>query len=221
MKVTVEMLQNLGVCGPASTYVGQWFIDNNVDIIDYDLGMAYLKSLIGPGQAWINENVSDEDHADYANWIAWYEKLPYTLEAITYFGDHIVENTFKTTADSFLHESIEEARAHIERIMNEIRDDYMSKAVLNGVLLDNEGNETWIRINNPYKEDLSSYQSFVWHDMATGMNNKTSSRTAAIAYYDVIIDQVNTMLTDYRNGINIQQLYYDEARKYQVWVTVE
>lgn len=219
------MLRAMGACDPGAGsndgYISQWFIQNGVDIIDYDLSMEILKSHATTGQRWIEENATDTVHNDFQNWVTWYEKLPQKLEAITYFGDHIIENTFMTTVDNLLHESIEEARSHIERTMNEIRDDYMSKAVLNGVLLDNEGNETWIRLNNPYKEDLSSYQAFVWHDMATGINNKTSSRTAAVAYYDVIIDKVNTMLTDYRNGIKIQQLYYDEARKYQVWVTVE
>jgi len=221
MKVTVEMLQNLGVCGPASTYVGQWFVDNNVQIIDYDLGMAYLKSLIGHGQAWINENVADEDHADYINWIAWYEKLPTDIRAITYFGDHIIENTFKVTADDSLHESIEAARAHIARLVNELRDDYNNKIILNGVYLNEEGYETWEVINNPYKENLSRFTSFVWHDPETGINNRTNSATAAIAYYDMIHNTYNTMIDQYRDACKIQQQYMDEARKYTVWVTVE
>lgn len=221
MKVSVEMLKNLGACGPASIYVGQWFVDNNIEIIDYDLGMAHLKSLIAHGQAWISENISGEDHADYRNWIAWYEKLPTTLEAITYFGDHHVENTFRTLSDGLMHESIEQARAHIERVTHEIKTDYYERLVLNGVIVDNEGNETWVKINNPYKDNLDQYNHFVWHDISTGLNNKTTSRTAAIVYYDSIMNYVDTMIQDYRSSNKIQQLYYDEARKYQVWVTVE
>jgi len=221
MKVTVEMLQNLGACGPGMTYVAQWFIDNNVQIIDYDLGMAYLKSLIDHGQAWIHENVADEDHADYVNWIKWYHELPKDLRALTYFGDHFVENTFKVTIDHSLHESVEAARTHIARLVNEVSDDYMSKVVLNGVYLNEEGYETWEVINNPYKENLLRFGSFIWHDPITGLNNRTTSATAAIAYYDMVHDKYTSLIQQFRDSCKIEQQYMDEARKYTIWVTVE
>ncbi len=194
---------------------------NNVTTIDYDQALTVLKSFKDAGQVWIDENLSDAPHSNYDGWIKWMEDLSTRVEAITYFGDHIVENTFRCTADDSLHESIEAARAHIARLINELRDDYNSKIILNGVYLNEEGYETWEVINNPYKENLSRFSSFVWHDLATGLNNRTNSATAAIAYYDMIHNTYHTMIDQYRDSCKIQQQYMDEARKYTVWVTVE
>ena len=176
---------------------------------------------MGHGQAWINENVSEQDHSDYANWIAWYEKLPTMLEAITYFGDHIVENTFMTIPDGLLHGSIESARAHNDRVVNELRDDYITKIVLNGVNIDSEGNETWIKIKDPNTEDLSQYEAFVYHDILTGLNTKTESETEAVTHYNNTIEYVNNITASYRASCSIQQRYMDEAAKYTIWVKVE
>jgi len=220
MKVTVEMLQNLGVCGPASTYVGQWFIDNNVQIIDYDLGMAHLKSLMSHGQAWINQNVTEEEHADYVNWIAWYEKLPTTLEAITYFNDHVVENTFSVTADDTLHESLTAALSHVDRLVNELRDDYITKLVINGVVINNNGSETWIKINDVHNDDLSSFSYFICHDIFTGINHKIHEKEVMLSHYTSLLDYIENMVANFKNSVKIKQKYTDESGKYSVWVTV-
>lgn len=110
---------------------------------------------------------------------------------------------------------------HIARLVNETSDDYMSKVILNGVYLNEEGYETWEVIKNPYKENLSRFISFIWHDPITGLNNRTTSATAAIAYYDMVHDKYTSLLQQFRDSCKIQQQYMDEARKYTIWVTVE
>lgn len=221
MKVSVKMLQDLGVCGPASTYVGQWFIDNNIQIIDYDLGMKHLKSLMGHGQAWINENVSDTEHADYVNWIEWYAKLPTTLEAITYFNDHIVENTFQVTADYTLHDSLDGAVSHARRLVNELKDDYLTKIVVNGVALNEDGAETWLKINDVNNDDLSQFSYFICHDIFTGVNHKVEDKDSMLLHYTELLNYVETMTTNFKNSIEIKQKYMCEAEKYTIWVKVD
>lgn len=220
MKVTVEMMKNLGMCGPASEYVGQWFVDNNIEIIDYDLGMYHLKSLISHGQNWIKENVSDEEHSDYVNWIAWYEKLPTMLEALTYFNDHVVENTFKTTSDDLLHESLQAARSHKERLVNELYDDYVTKLVVNGVVTNSDGTETWEVITDLENGDLSKYSCFVCNDIFTGLNHKISTKEEALSHINELRAYVNNIVDQFRESIIIKQRYVDESGKYSIWVTV-
>lgn len=217
MKVTVKMLQDLGVCGPASIYVGQWFIDNNIEIIDYDLGMKHLKSLIGHGQEWINANVADEDHADYINWIQWYANLPSMPEAIMYFGDHIEENLY-ITPDGFLHESLESAKEYIKRMYQEMRDDHQSKRVINGIKIGPSGAETWEQIDLA-TADLSQYQEFVWHDSNTGLNNRTTSPTVA-AIFDAEQRKVLDLIDAAERAVVIKRKITDSDNKYSVWVEV-
>lgn len=218
MKVTVKMLQDLGVCGPASIYVGQWFIDNNIEIIDYDLGMKHLKSLIGHGQAWINENVADEDHADYINWIQWYANLPSMPEAIMYFGDHIEENLFSTT-DGLMHESLEAAQAHRKRVYQEIRDDHASKRVINGIKKNPNGSETWQAIDIE-KIDVNDFDEFAWHNSQTGLNHRTSSPSIALMFnmeQSKILDDINEAE---RTSVIMRKIT-DSDRKYSVWINAE
>lgn len=219
MKVTVEMMKNLGMCGPATDYVGQWFVDNNIEIIDYDLGMYHLKSLMTHGQNWIKENVTDEEHSDYVNWISWYEKLPTNLEALTYFGDHIVENTFKTSNDNLLHGSLQEAIDHKERIVNELSDDYVTKLIINGVVVNEDGSETWLKCDIE-NDDTSKFSYFMCNDIFTGLNHKVDDKEEALSHKKDLDQRVNDIIENFRNSIKIQQRYTDESGKYSIWVDV-
>jgi hypothetical protein len=219
MKLTLKMLKDLGVCDEAYAYCENlWLEYGEYDAsYDYDFGMNLVLSR---DDFRIAAENGGPGHATYEGWINWFDKLKYRKDAITYFNDHIVENTFRVTSDGTLHESLNAARLHIDRITNELRDDYVTKIVLNGVIVDG-ANETWIRINDIENEDLSVFDHFIFHDIFTGINHKIYEKDPAINYRNYLLYYVDGMILGHKNSIKIEQKYTDESGKYSIWVFVE
>lgn len=217
MRITYEMVADLGACYGAGEMFKR-FMAAFGNEIDYDDGYEIMLNMKDQMQAYIDANNIKETPE---MWLKWTYDLRHNPKAITYFNDHIVENTYKTNFDGLLHESLDAARAHIERSIYETRLNYHENILINGVVLNNDGTESWHKIENPYKQSLDGYSYFIWHDILNGTNNRTSSQTAAIAYYDLMMAYTDTSLQTYRDSIKISQSYWDNTRRHQVWVDVE
>jgi len=218
MKVSMQMLRDLGVCKGAQQYIGAWFAANNVEVIDYDYALQTLLHHQLAGQAWIDENYAGPEHSDYGGWIKWMRGLTSRYDAISYFGDHIQENLFRTE-DNCLYETLSAAQAHRARVYQELRDDHASKKVINGVKRASSGVETWSVIDLQ-TADVTEFDAFVWHDAETGLNHRTVSPTVA-AVFDAeqkkILDAINAA----EQASKIKRKITDESGQYSIWVEVE
>ena len=218
MKVSMQMLRDLGVCDGANAYIGAWFAANNVEVIDYAYALQTLLDHQEAGQSWIDANYAGTDHSDYAGWVAWMRALATRPEAITYFGDHIEEDLFRTS-DGQLHETLEAARDHDRRRYAELRQHHAAARVINGVRLGEGGAETW-EVVDPARDDLAGFDAFVWHDSTTGLNHRTDRAAEAVSF-DAAQAKVLDTIEATARAARIEQKITDESGAFGVWVAVD
>lgn len=217
MKINMQMLCDLGVCGGAQAFIGAWFAGNRISEIKYDEALKQLIAHQEEGQDWIDANTTDEEHSDYNGWVKWMRDLSTRPEAIMYFGDHIEENLFQTS-DGYLYDTLQGAKDHISRGFQELKGDYQALAVVNGVTVDSDGVETW-RVIDFASANPSDYNAFVWHDISTGANHRTVSPTVAAAFHanhKVRLDEINKL----EQNSTIKRKITDESGEFSVWVVV-
>jgi hypothetical protein len=217
MKVSMQMLRDLGVCEGANQYIGAWFAANNVEVIDYAFALQTLLEYQEAGQAWIDANYAGTEHSDYAGWVTWMRGLAARPEAITYFGDHIAEDLFRT-ADGKRHDSLEAARAHDQSRFAQLRRDHGAARVINGVRFGAGGSETW-EVVDPARDDLAGFDAFVWHDSVTGLNHRAESAAEAIAF-DAAQAKALDAIDAAERAAPIEQRITDESGAFSVWVAV-
>ena len=215
MKVSMQMLRDLGVCDGADQYIGNWFAAHNVETIDYDDALNTLLQYQDAGQDWIDQNYPDTEHSDFTGWVKWMRDLPSRYEAITYFGDHIAENLFRT-ADGHLHETMLAAQDHRRRMFAELRQGHAAARVINGVKVGASGAETW-EVVDLASVDLAAYDAFVWHDSTTGLNHRTQSAAEAMAFDEQqaeVLDAIDAS----EAAAQIEQRIIDESGVFAVWI---
>lgn len=217
MKVSMQMLRDLGVCDGADQYIGNWFAAHNVETIDYEEALNTLLQYQDAGQDWIDQNYPDTEHSDFAGWVKWMRDLPLRYEAITYFGDHIAENLFRTS-DGHLHETLLSAQEHRQRMFAELRQGHAEARVINGVKVGAAGAETW-EVVNLASVDLASYDAFVWHDSTTGLNHRTQSAAEAMAF-DAEQAKVLDAIDESEAAAQIEQRITDASGVFHVWIPV-
>jgi hypothetical protein len=220
MKITMQMLRDLGVCEGALTYIGNWFTANGHTEIDYNFALTELKAHAVPGQDWIDETYPDgtPDGTDYADWINWMRDLPTREDAITYHGDHVWTESYRTH-DDLTHDSLTAAQEHRARIFAEIRADYERGRVINGVRPEPNGAETW-EVIDITSTDLTPYVAFVWHDTRTGLNHRTESPTIA-AVFDAEQRLMLTQIDEAEANAKIARKLMDESGEFSIWVEVQ
>ena len=216
MNVSMQMLRDLGVCGGADQYIGNWFAAHNVEIIDYEEALNTLLQYRDAGQDWIDRNYPDTDHSDFTGWVKWMRDLPLRYEAITYFGDHIAENLFRT-ADGHLHETLLAAQDHRRRMFAELRQGHAAARVINGVKAGPAGAETW-EVVDLASVDLTSYSACVCHDSTTGLNHRTHNAAAAMAF-DAEQAKVLDAIDASESAAQIEQRITDASGVFSVWVS--
>ncbi|PWG16153.1 hypothetical protein [Salibaculum griseiflavum] len=217
MKVSMQMLRDLGVCDGANAYIGAWFAANDVEVIEYAVALQTLLDHQEAGQSWIDANYAGTAHSDYAGWVTWMRALATRPDAITYFGDHILEDLFRT-GDGQLHETLAAACAHDQSRFAALRRDHAAARVINGVRFGEGGSETW-EVVDPARDDLAGFDAFVWHDSATGLNHRTQSATEAIAF-DAAQAKTLDAIDAAQRAAPIEQRITDESGAFRVWVAV-
>ena len=150
--------------------------------------------------------------------LKWCHELRTRPEAITYFGDHVEENLFRT-ADGHLHESLAAAQDHRRRSFAEQRRDHAAGRVINGVRLRPEGAETW-EVVDPAISALAEFDAFVWHDSTTGLNHRTESIEEAVAF-DAEQAKVLEQIDAAEAAARIERRIADQSGAFAVWVGVE
>jgi|GEM_PF-834920 hypothetical protein len=215
MKVSMQMLRELGVCDGADQYIGNWFVAHNVETIDYEAALNTLLQYQDAGQDWIDQNYPDTDHSDFVGWVKWMRDLPLRYDAITYFGDHIAENLFRT-ADGHLHETLLAAQDHRRRMFAELRQSHAAARVINGVKGGATGAETW-EVVDLASVDLAAYDAFVWHDSTTGLNHRTQSAAEAVAF-DAEQAGVLEAIDAAETAAQIERRITDESGTFHVWI---
>jgi hypothetical protein len=214
MRTSLQFFKDMGVCDGAYAFLEAWFVANGVTNHDYLAGYEMLESL---PEFYSAIDSGGPDHNTVDGWLKWAYELRTRPEAIMYFGDHIEENFF-VTLDGFIHESLDAAVQHRKRVFDELRADYTEKLVVNGVITHEDQTETWQRVDLS-TEDLSRYDSFVWHDHSTGLNNKTDSAEEAAAR---LLEQQKILnnIADSEAASFIRQKITDESGQYSVLVQV-
>ena len=188
-----------------------------MDVIDYEEALNTLLLYQGAAQDWIDRNYPGTDYSDFAGWIKWMRDLPSRYEAISYFGDHIEENLFRT-ADGQTHESLEAAQDYDRRRYSELKADHGAGRVINGVRSGEAGAETW-EVVHPDQDDLTGFDAFVWHDSTTGLNHRTASLVEAMAF-DAQQGKILAAIDDAEAGAQIERRISDESGEFAVWVAV-
>jgi|AntRauMFilla1563_2_1112583.scaffolds.fasta_scaffold21515_2 hypothetical protein len=215
MKITMQMLCDLGVCDGAQSFIGAWFAANKITAIDYAAALQQLIAHQQQGQDWIDAYAPGTAHSDYNGWITWMRDLPTRPEAIMYFGDHIAENLFRT-ADGHLHETLLAAQDHCRRMFAELRQSHAAARVINGVKVGATVAETWEVVNSDHT-DLTAYDAFVWHDSTTGLNHRTDSVAEAVAFdaeQANVLDQIDAA----EAAAQIERRITDESGTFHVWI---
>jgi beta-glucanase (GH16 family) len=215
MKITMQMLCDLGVCDGAQSFIGAWFAANKITEIDYTVALQQLIAHQQQGQDWIDANTADTAHSDYNGWIAWMRDLPTRPAAIMYFGDHIEEDMFRTT-DGHLHDTLAAAQDHRRRSFAALRQDHAAARIINGVTISAAGAETW-QVVDPGHDDLTGFDAFIWHDSTTGLNHRTDSVAQAMAFDAAqanVLDQIDAA----EAAAQIERRITDESGVFHVWV---
>ena len=153
-----------------------------------------------------------------AGWLKWCHDLRTRHEAITYFGDHIEENLYRTS-DGHLHETYEAAADHRRRVFSELRRDHSAARVINGVRLGEHGAEVWEVVVSS-SGDLAGYDAFVWHNSSTGLNHRTESLDEAILFNSEqakILERINAA----EAAAGIERRISDESGQFAIWVGVD
>lgn len=217
MKVSMQMLRDLGVCDGADQYIGNWFAEAGVEIIDYDYALKTLLQYQEAGQDWIDQNYPDTEHSDFTGWVKWMRGLALRYEAITYFADHIEESLFRT-ADGQIHESLDSAQDYDRRRFAALKQDHAAARVINGVRIGDNGAEIWERVD-PARDDLAGFDAFIWHDSTNGLNHRAESWDEAMAF-DAAQAQVLAQIDTAEAASRIERRITDESGAFSVWVCI-
>jgi hypothetical protein len=216
MKTSLQFFKDMGVCDGAYAVLERVFQATGVTEFDYAQGYDVMLSMMD--QLEIEAAQSDDpDHASADGWLQWCYDLRNRAEAITYFGDHIEEDLFRT-ADGQLHDALEAARAHDQTRFAVLRRDHAAARVINGVRFGEGGSETW-EVVDPARDDLAVYDAFVWHDSATGLNHRAKSAAEAIAF-DAAQAKTLDAIDAAERAAPIEQRITDESGAFSVWVAV-
>jgi hypothetical protein len=216
LKTTLQFFKDMGVCDGAYQTLQRFFDAAGITTLDYTQGYQLMLGMMDEIAVEAAQS-ADPNHATAQGWLKWTYELRTRPEAIMYFGDHIEENFF-VTLDGFIHESLDAAVQHRKRVFDELRADYTEKLVVNGVITHEDQTETWQRVDLS-TEDLSRYDSFVWHDHSTGLNNKTDSAEEAAAR---LLEQQKILnnIADSEAASFIQRKITDESGQYSILVQV-
>jgi hypothetical protein len=159
----------------------------------------------------------DPAHANVEGWLKWCFDLRTRPEAITYFGDHIEEDLFRT-ADGELHASLEAAQDHRRRLFDNLRQDHSAHCVINGVKIGANASETW-EVIDPAHANLAAYDAFVCHDSLTGLNHRASTPEEVMAFHaghDEVLETVNQA----EAAAKIERRITDASGEFALWVGV-
>lgn len=217
MRTSLKFFKDMGICDGAYTVLEQIFQNAGVTEFDYSAGYQMMLGMMGQIEQAATQS-TDPSHATAEGWLAWCYNLRTRPEAIMYFGDHIEENLFRTS-DGATHESLIAAKDHRKRIFNELRLDHAAVHVINGVIIGENGSETW-QVIDYETGDLSQYSEFIWHDSSTGLNRRTKDLSEAIAYRNekaAILDEIDKS----ESFSPILRKITDESGEYSVWITVD
>ena len=216
MKTTLQFFKDMGVCDGAYAVLERVFRSAGVTEFDYAQGYEVMLGMMDQ-LALEAAQSTDTTHASADGWLKWAHDLRYRPEAITYFGDHIEENLFRTE-DGHLHETLAAAQDHRRRSFAEQRRDHAAARVINGVRLGPGGVETW-EVVDPSDTALAGYDAFVWHDSTTGLNHRTESLDEAVAY-DAEQAKVLEEIDAAEVAARIKRQIRDESGAFAVWVEV-
>lgn len=217
MRTSLQFFKDLGVCDGAYAVLERVFAQAGVTEFDYALGYEVMLGMMD--QLEIDAAESGEDGHDTAQgWLSWCHELRNRADAIMYFGDHIEENIFKTS-DGYLHENLQAAQEHRRRRLNEVRMDYERSHTLNGVKSESSGAETWVTIT-PGAVDETEFDSFVWHDVRTGLNHYSGNLAEAEAAHNDQREVIEALLAD-ESGSPIERRIKDNTEQYMVWIPAE
>ena len=221
MKTTLQFFKDMGVCDGAYGVLERFFRTAGVTEFDYAQGYQIM---LGMMEQLEREAAQSEDpaHATVEGWLKWCFDLRSRPEALTYFGDHIEEDLFRT-ADGELHQSLEAAQDHRRRLFDALRQDHAAHCVINGVRISADASETWEVIDldrADHTADLDDYDAFVCHDSLTGLNHRTATPAEAIAFHaghGEVLDTIDRA----EAAATIQRRITDESGEFALWVGVQ
>ena len=216
MKTTLQFFKDMGVCDGAYAVLERVFRSAGVTEFDYAQGYEVMLGMMDQ-LALEAAQSPDTTHASADGWLKWAHDLRYRPEAITYFGDHIEDNLFRT-ADGQVFDSLAAAQASRAEVYATLRRDHAAARVINGVRTGAGGAETW-QVVHPGLDDLSSYDAFVWHDSVTGLNHRTDDVAEALAF-DAAQAAILRAIDQAEQAARIERRIRDETGAFAVWVAV-
>ena len=216
MRTSLQFFRDLGVCDGAYEALEDVFNSAGVEEFDYDAGSLLMHQMRDTLAARAAESL-EEGHRNVDGWFEWCRNLRYNPEAIMYFGDHIIKNSWKSY-DGLTHTSLAEAEAHIDRRRDEHKLGYRENFAINAVRQTPQG-EIWVTYREFDDVDWSQYDKFVWSEIMGGMRYETTSPTEALAHYHFMLNFFDEIDANFeRRKANIQRLIADESDTYEVWV---
>ena len=216
MRTSLQFFKDMGVCDGAYAVLERVFQSAGVTEFDYAAGYDLMLGMMDELEIAAAQS-GEPGHDTAQGWLKWCFDLRTRPEAITYFGDHVEENLFRT-ADGHLHQTLAAAQDHRRRSFAELRHDHAGARVINGVRLGPEGAETW-EVVDPANAALAGYDAFVWHDGTTGLNHRTESLAEASAF-DVEQGKILEQIDAAEAATRIKRQIRDESGAFAVWVEV-
>jgi hypothetical protein len=217
MKTSLQFFKDMGVCDGAYAVLERVFLTAGVSEFDYATGYELMLGMMDELEIAAAES-GEPGHDAAAGWLKWCHDLRTRHEAITYFGDHIEENLYRTS-DGLLHETYEAAADHRRRVFSELRRDHSAARVINGVRLGEHGAEVWEVVVSS-SGDLAGYDAFVWHNSSTGLNHRTESLDEAILFNSEqakILERINAA----EAAAGIERRISDESGQFAIWLGVD
>jgi hypothetical protein len=216
MKTTLQFFKDMGICDGAYRVLERFF--HSAGVTEYDYSQGY-QIMLGMMDHLEREAAQSDDpaHANVEGWLKWCFDLRTRPEAITYFGDHIEEDLFRT-ADGELHASLEAAQDHRRRLFDNLRQDHSAHCVINGVKIGANASETW-EVIDPAHANLAAYDAFVCHDSLTGLNHRASTPEEVMAFHaghDEVLETVNQA----EAAAKIERRITDASGEFALWVGV-
>ena len=208
MKTSLQMFKDLEVCDGAYEVLTEIFAKAGTEKIDYDEGYQMMLDIIEDLRVRAMEypDPNDEGHRFVHNWVKWCDELPTRYEAITYFGDHIETNEYKTP-DGLIHLGKAEAEQHVNLQYEELKEGFKRSFGICGVKTTLFGDE-YIVLRDPKKEeediDWSAYDKFVWTELFGGKRYETTSPTEAQAHYGYNTNYLEEL--DQEKEVNMQRI---------------
>jgi hypothetical protein len=212
----MQFFKDMGICDGAYGVLERFF--HSAGVTEYDYSQGY-QIMLGMMDHLEREAAQSDDpaHATVKGWLKWCFDLRTRPEAITYFGDHIEEDLFRT-ADGELHASLEAAQDHRRRLFDNLRQDHSAHCVINGVKIGANASETW-EVIDPAHANLAAYDAFVCHDSLTGLNHRASTPEEVMAFHaghDEVLETVNQA----EAAAKIERRITDASGEFALWVGV-